>query len=178
MRTSTKAMAWVTATAAAAAISWAGVNLVLREAVFGPPDTVFLPAPANSRPEPGVLPPVSTQPPAAGPVTAPSQKAPASAGRSAAPSASAPGSPTPAAPSAPATGAGDGRSYTVRGGQVALSLGPDSATLLSATPGPGWAVKTWRTDTWLRVDFTKDGRTSSVFVTWNGHPPVVDTYEQ
>ncbi|MER8185846.1 hypothetical protein [Kitasatospora sp. NPDC094015] len=187
MRIRTLATAWLAATAAAAAISWAGVNLVLREAVFGPPDTVFVPDRTGAHP--GALPPVpaAAAAPSAGPpaTTAPRSTGPsaptpspsAAAPRTATPSATATASAT-AAASATAGGSGDSRGYTVRGGQVALALGRDSATLISASPAPGWAVRTWRTDTWLRVDFTKDGHTSSVFATWNGHPPLVETYEQ
>ncbi|KDN82023.1 hypothetical protein KCH_61770 [Kitasatospora cheerisanensis KCTC 2395] len=172
----TMTAAWVAATAAAAAISWAGVNLVLREAVFGPPDTVFLPAPANTRPGTPALIPATTLSPAATagrPTASPGRTATSSPSSSPSPSA------TPTVPSSvPPAATGPGRSYTVQGGQVSVSLGTDSATLLSTSPAPGWAVKVWRSDTWFRVDFTKDGRTSSVFVTWNGHPPLVDTYEQ
>ncbi|MFJ8039517.1 hypothetical protein ACIRBX_03255 [Kitasatospora sp. NPDC096147] len=193
MRMRTLTTAWLAATAAAAAISWAGVNLVLREAVFGPPDAVFVPARPGAIA--GALPPVST--PAAarstgratpapgatvglvpsGPV--PSGAAPTTPSASRSPRATAGVTTTPSAPPPAAAPEGaDSRGYTVRGGRVALALGRDSATLISASPGPGWAVQTWRTETWLRVDFTKDGRTSSVFATWNGHAPLVETYEQ
>ncbi|MFJ5229439.1 hypothetical protein ACIQBJ_06000 [Kitasatospora sp. NPDC088391] len=174
MRIRTMATAWLVATAAAAGISWAGVNLVLREAVFGPPDAVFVPDRTSAHP--GALPPLP------GPVPSAS-RTPGPAPSTGPPTATATGAPRSAAPS-PSTAvrttaaADDSRGYSVRGGQVALALGRDSATLISASPGPGWAVQVWRTDTWLRVDFTKDGRTSSVFATWNGHPPLVETYEQ
>ncbi|MCK9897734.1 hypothetical protein [Frankia sp. AgB32] len=59
-----------------------------------------------------------------------------------------------------AGGAGDGRG---------------SARLVSATPDPGWQVPAWQADGWLRVDFSHGGTTSSCFVTWNGHPPTVQT---
>lgn len=65
----------------------------------------------------------------------------------------------------------------MQGGQVVLDLGTESATLVSATPADGYAVQNWRQPQWLRVDFTSGDRTSSVIVTWNGHPPIVQTYE-
>ena len=68
-------------------------------------------------------------------------------------------------------------SYTVKGGQVVLSLGATAATLVSATPAEGYSVQVWQEDGWLRVDFSSSGGTSSVFATWNGHPPSVQTYE-
>ncbi|MGW4647966.1 hypothetical protein [Kitasatospora sp. NPDC004289] len=186
MRKRTLTLAWLTATAAAAAISWAGVNLVLREAVFGPPDAVFVPTRVAALP--GALPPVSTAA-RSGSGTGPATPAASPTARTAAPgvgpsatrSAPAPavtGTPTATGTPGGDAGGGESRGYTVRGGRVALALGRESATLISASPGPGWAVQTWRTDTWLRVDFTKDGHTSSVFATWNGHAPLVETYEQ
>lgn len=67
--------------------------------------------------------------------------------------------------------------YEVTGGRVVLSLGPASAHLISATPKPGYEVKDWSADGWLRVDLTTGEHGSAVFATWNGHPPTVETYE-
>jgi hypothetical protein len=36
-------------------------------------------------------------------------------------------------------------------------------------------VHTWHNSGWLRVDFTMGRRTSSLFATWNGHEPSVQT---
>ncbi|MGC0316303.1 hypothetical protein [Kitasatospora acidiphila] len=77
-------------------------------------------------------------------------------------------------PSAPG-GGGTVRSYLVPGGRVAVNLRPDSAELVSAVPDPGWQLQMWTGDQWLRVDFTQADSTNSVFVTWNGHPPDVQT---
>lgn len=76
-------------------------------------------------------------------------------------------------PSAP--GGGTVRSYLVPGGRVAVNPRPDSAELVSALPDPGWQLQMWTGDQWLRVDFTQADSTNSVFVTWNGHPPDVQT---
>lgn len=56
-----------------------------------------------------------------------------------------------------------------------LDLGATSARLVSATPEPGWQVRTWQAEGWIRVDFDNRTSTSSCFVTWNGHPPAVQT---
>ncbi|WP_158880316.1 hypothetical protein [Amycolatopsis anabasis] len=62
------------------------------------------------------------------------------------------------------------------GGRVVLDMGQASARLVSATPAAGWQVRVWEAAGWIRVDFTRgDGTTSSCFVTWNGHPPMVRT---
>ncbi|MFD2420865.1 hypothetical protein [Amycolatopsis pigmentata] len=61
------------------------------------------------------------------------------------------------------------------GGQVVLELGDTWARLISATPNPGWTMQNWQADGWLRVDFSNGTTTSSCFVTWNGHPPQVQT---
>ncbi|MCK9900382.1 hypothetical protein MXD63_09885 [Frankia sp. Cpl3] len=76
--------------------------------------------------------------------------------------------PTPAAAGAPAA-----QSYQLDGGRVVIETTEVSARLVSATPEPGWTVQAWQAEGWLRVDFSRDGRTSSCFVTWNGHPPSV-----
>ncbi|MGF1431161.1 hypothetical protein ACQRUO_32290, partial [Kitasatospora sp. LaBMicrA B282] len=95
--------------------------------------------------------------------------------------------PTPAAPdpAAASTDAGPAggpdpspgtvRSYLVPGGRVALDMQPADAELVSATPDPGWQMQMWNGDQWLRIDFTHGNSTNSVFVTWNGHPPDVQT---
>lgn len=67
------------------------------------------------------------------------------------------------------------KSYPVPGGKVALDIRPDKASLVSATPDPGWQMQVWNGDQWMRVDFTKGEQANSVFVYWNGHPPVVET---
>jgi hypothetical protein len=77
-------------------------------------------------------------------------------------------------------GAGNVHGYTVAGGQVVLDLGAASASLVSATPNAGWKMQLWASQPgWLRVTFTSDSGTaaSSVFCTWNGHPPTVQSYE-
>ncbi len=77
-------------------------------------------------------------------------------------------------------GGGDGggkvKAYTVTGGRVVFDLGTTSAELVSATPDAGWQMQVWKQPYWIRVTFTKAGKEMSVFCTWNGHPPLVETY--
>jgi hypothetical protein len=65
----------------------------------------------------------------------------------------------------------------VPGGQVVMDLSATQATLVSATPANGYSVQTWQETGWLRVDFSNASGTSTVFATWNGHPPTVQTYQ-
>lgn len=170
--------AWAAATGAAVALSWYGVHAVLSEAAVDRPQAVPLPtAPAAAlpslppaasgvaaspsgehRPSPSPSPPAaSTATTQSGPPTVPSpiRSQAASSKRSATPSTV--------------------RSYLVPGGRVALDIRPDSAELVSATPDTGWQMQVWNGDHWMRIDFTKDGAANSVFVTWNGHAPDVQT---
>ncbi|WP_327677356.1 hypothetical protein [Kitasatospora sp. NBC_00458] len=172
--------AWAAATGAAVALSWLGVHAVLTGAAFEQPTALPLPSPASAdgaRPSPT---PSATRPQSATPPEspAPTPTASATAPRPTAPVA--PPAPTAAAPSshrpAPATTTTSSvRSYLVPGGKVALDLRTDNASLISATPDSGWKMQVWNGPQWLRVDFTKDDQANSVFVYWNGHPPVVDT---
>lgn len=66
------------------------------------------------------------------------------------------------------------QAYPVSGGRVVFSLGASSAELVSATPATDWRMQVWKTDFWIRVTFTKDGREVSVFCTWHDHPPLVE----
>lgn len=82
------------------------------------------------------------------------------------------------APASPAA-SGEVKSYPTRGGRVVLELAEASAKLVSATPEPGWSMQVWTNPEWIRVDFSDGaGATVSVFCTWNGHPPVVETVDQ
>ncbi|GAA2241843.1 MULTISPECIES: hypothetical protein [Kitasatospora] len=163
--------AWVAATSAAVALSWLGVHAVLADAAFEEPRAVPLPSPSG-RP----VDDPSTPPPAIGEPTA-------AASGSAGPDSASPTPSAPPSPSSPAPGVAHSsqpadtsvRSYLVPGGRVALDMRPDRADLVSAAPEPGWQMQVWRQEGWLRVDFAQGGRVNSVFATWNGHPPNVQT---
>ncbi|KJK58139.1 hypothetical protein [Saccharothrix sp. ST-888] len=167
--------AWVAATSAAVALSWLGVHAVLADAAFEQPRAVPLPSPGGRAAD---APPTPQAEPATIGTAASARPADPSSG-SPAPTAS----PEPRSPS-PSTGTGTGsrpsadssvRSCLVPGGRVALGMEPDRAELVSAAPEPGWQMQVWRQEGWLRVDFTQGSKVNSVFVTWNGHPPEVQT---
>jgi hypothetical protein len=165
------AVAWMCATAAAVGVSWLGVRTVVHDAVMKPVQ-VQLPAsvvPTGTPPPTehmtAILPtsttsvrPTTTTPPAttttSSPVATTTTTAPAT------------------------TTDANVHRYAVKGGEVVLSMTSTQATLVSATPADGYSVQAWQETGWLRVDFTSGNATSSVFATWNGHPPSVQTYEQ
>ncbi|MEH6373141.1 hypothetical protein V7793_02060 [Streptomyces sp. KLMMK] len=174
-----QALAWMLATAAAMAVSWYGVRTVLAGTAYEPPRALPIsgtaaPAigePASSARTPG--PPPSPAPPGT-PSPSGKQLAPP------APDTSTPGSgpgsaQSPEAQSRP--GSGEVKSYPVRGGRAVFDLGEKSAALVSATPEEGWQMRVWKQSAWIRVDFMAGTKTTSVFVTWNGHPPRVQTVE-
>ncbi|MFC4511536.1 hypothetical protein [Streptomyces ehimensis] len=149
-------LAWALATMVAMALSWYGVRTVLTDTAHEPPRA--LPAPAPTPPQPA--PPLPPLPPAASAVR---------------PSPSPPTPPPPSVAASPAGGAV--RSYPVRGGRAVFALGETSAALVSAAPDEGWRMRVWKQVGWIRVDFTTGPRASSLFVTWNGHPPLVRAVE-
>jgi len=185
---------WAVATGLAVLVSWFGVRLALPSeaakdaARTVPVDRLTLPSPshapgASGSPAPMLVP---TSPPAVSPASAgPSAgaQAPSGAGASGRPAATAAlatgaAGETPVPPPASAGAAADGaeiQSYELTGGRVVLAMTAASARLVSATPDAGWRVQAWQAEGWLRVDFSRDGTTSSCFVTWNGHPPSVQT---
>lgn len=69
------------------------------------------------------------------------------------------------------------KSYTVTGGRVVFDLGESSASLVSATPDGNWQMQVWKQSEWIRVNFASGERTTSVYCTWNGHPPTVQVVE-
>jgi hypothetical protein len=158
-RTLLRFAAWAGATVGAMAVSWLGVHSVLTTDATGQvSEAIPITAPASTTSAPAA--PSPTPAPPAG--TAPaSVRSPSS-------------SPQPTTTTT-SSAAGNVHSYQLTGGRVAVELGTTSATLVSATPEAGWQVKAWQTDGWLRVDFSRDDKTSSCLVTWNGHPPTVQT---
>lgn len=166
---------WAAATAVAVTLSWFGVHSVLRRTAYGPPRALRIAA--------------QTQPPAISSAThspkpVPKSPDPRRTPTSVPSSVPAPPQPPPGTPQATKTaadpGAGNVHGYTVAGGEVVLDLSATSASLVSATPNAGWKMQLWASQPgWLRVTFTSDSGTaaSSVFCTWNGHPPTVQSYE-
>ncbi|MGW4380329.1 hypothetical protein [Kitasatospora sp. NPDC004531] len=193
--------AWAAATGAAVALSWLGVHAVLADTVFEGPVALPLPSTATSPPGPAAsLPPApgTTDTPPAGTGSPGATGTPGGAGTSGSspgsttprpgpdPTAGPPRSPSPTrSPSSPSHGGsasmlsspssttGTVRSYLMPGGRVAIELREHDAELVSATPEPGWTMQVWRGDQWMRINFSRDDRVSSVYVTWNGFEPTV-----
>ncbi|MCX5263715.1 MULTISPECIES: hypothetical protein [unclassified Streptomyces] len=168
-------LAWSLATGAAVTLSWWGVHTVMAGTAYDPPRALPLVADAAVR-EP--------KPPAAsasgpGPSAGPSAGASRGPGRTT-PVAPAPsdtataGSPSPSGPGASGTARSSVRSYDTDGGRVVFDLGKTSATLVSATPGAAWSVQVWKTESWIRVEFSSGADRVSVFCTWHDGPPRVE----
>ncbi|MFE3517185.1 hypothetical protein [Streptomyces sp. NPDC059166] len=178
-------IAWSLATGAAVTLSWWGVHTVMSGTAYDPPRAVPISVGARggqetdvpvsssthrARPTPSAGSPAPADTPSPSPSSAPSRRP------SSRPAATRPSRPE---PSAPRAAADDVKSYPTRGGRVVLELADDSAKLVSATPEPGWSMQVWTEPEWIRVDFGDGaGSTVSVFCTWNGHPPMVETVEQ
>ncbi|OPC83658.1 hypothetical protein B4N89_24375 [Embleya scabrispora] len=174
---------WLAVTAVAVALSWWGVRSVLRETVFEPPrppspvagdvppPSVSTPPPTPSAPPtseaPDLISAVNRTPPPTSPSPPPTTIPPTTKAPPAAPPAQLREQPPAAAV----------QSFEVRGGRASFRYQATTATLIAASPNPGWAVKVWPGDRWIRVDFVRHGQTSSVFVVWNGHDPMASTYE-
>lgn len=160
---------WVLATGLAVLISWFGVERALPSgAIADVPRTVTV----DRAESPSVTPsPTGTGAPASAPPSAtepPSPVGPAS-------SAAVGRSTRPAAPAPTTASDTDIQTYQLTGGRVVLEMTSTSARLVSAIPDQDWRVQAWQADGWLRVDFSRGDTTSSCFVTWNGHPPTVQT---
>jgi hypothetical protein len=163
------AVAWMCATAAAVGVSWLGVRTVVHDAVMKP---VQLQVPATSVP--------TGSPPPTERLTAVSPTPSTSVRSTTTTPSTTTATPTTTHRTTTTTTTTDAdvHRYTVKGGEVVLSMTQTRATLVSATPAAGYSVQVWQETGWLRVDFTSGNATSSVFATWNGHPPSVQTYEQ
>ncbi|MBQ1096926.1 hypothetical protein KBY55_12665 [Streptomyces sp. b94] len=174
-------LAWLLATGAAVTLSWWGVHTVMAGTAYDRPRALPItaadasvrearesedaggsgtsasstrrPSPSDSpSPEPSGTP---DEPPPTPSRTAPSASA------------------DPAASPSPTT-SGRVRSYDTDGGRAVFDLGTSSASLVSATPGAGWSMQVWKTESWIRVEFTSGADRVSVFCTWHDGPPRVE----
>ncbi|ARF72707.1 hypothetical protein B7C62_10790 [Kitasatospora albolonga] len=180
------ALAWSLATGAAVTLSWWGVHTVMTGTAYDPPRAVPISVGAGSPKRIGqsTEEPVVSSTYRASPSPSPSARgstpdpSPSAARPSRTPSSAAA---KPLAPSRAATASGEVKGYRTAGGRVVFELGSSSAKLVSATPEPGWSMQVWTNDAWIRVDFNDgggvDGKTYSVFCTWNGTPPMVQVVE-
>ncbi|MFJ8195453.1 hypothetical protein [Streptomyces sp. NPDC096152] len=160
-------LAWTLATGAAVTLSWWGVHTVMAGTAYDPPRALPITAAGAAAPasDPSAS---STRRPA------PSKSASARPSRSPRPSATATKPTSPARLSPSPGDAGRVRGYDTGGGRVVFDLGPASASLVSATPGTGWSMQVWKTESWIRVEFTSGADRVSVFCTWHDGPPHVE----
>ncbi|MGY4278110.1 hypothetical protein ACVILE_004290 [Streptomyces sp. M18.1] len=183
-------IAWLLATGAAVTLSWWGVHTVMAGTAYDAPRALPITAAdasvrdgadddgkgpdgkddggeslASSTSRPSPSPSVSASPTPSGtprePGPAPSRTAPSTT------------PPRESADPPPAT-SGRVRSYDTDGGRAVFDLGPSSASLVSATPGSGWSMQVWKTESWIRVEFTSGADRVSVFCTWHDGPPRVE----
>lgn len=162
-------LAWLLATAAATTLSWWGVHTVMAGTAYDPPRAVPITA-AEAAAHASAQPPA---PPAPTPTPTPTPR------RTSTPPPPTPTrtAPTPTAtptPPAPTTPSGDVKAYDTGGGRAVFDLGPASATLVSATPGTGWSMQVFKTETWIRVEFSRSTDRVTVFCDWHDGPPHVD----
>ncbi|MFI1966073.1 hypothetical protein ACH429_18530 [Streptomyces pathocidini] len=182
------AAAWSLATGAAVTLSWWGVHTVLSGTAYDPPRALPIPSNATSGSEPagGAEPQSSStrRPKSPSPSGMKTEKPPQTPNKpdadgddtveSADTGSSQPSTRPPSTPPETPTATANVKSYAPQGGRVAFDLGESSAELVSATPDSGWQMQVWKQTEWIRVNFTKGENTTSVFCTWNGHPPKVE----
>ncbi|MDH6450412.1 MULTISPECIES: hypothetical protein [unclassified Streptomyces] len=156
-------LAWTLATGAAVTLSWWGVHTVMAGTAYDPPRALPITAGRATTQE---------SKPLASPTPTPSKRAAPS--RSPSPTLSASSArPTPSKSPSP-TASGQVRSYDTDGGRAVFDLGETSASLVSATPGTGWSMQVWKTESWIRVEFSSGADRVSVFCTWHDGPPRVE----
>ncbi|MCZ4606311.1 hypothetical protein ACWHLZ_14540 [Streptomyces chartreusis] len=162
-------LAWSLATGAAVTLSWWGVHTVMAGTVYDRPRA--LPITAADATTQGSKPLASsTQSPKAPPASKSPSTKPTGKPRTPTPSSK----PTTSAPDPSPTSSGQVKSYDTDGGRVVFDIGDASATLVSATPGSGWSMQVWKTETWIRVEFAAGADRVSVFCTWHDGPPRVE----
>ncbi|MCX5402315.1 hypothetical protein [Streptomyces sp. NBC_00102] len=175
-------LAWTLCTGGAVTLSWWGVHSVMTEPAYVPPRALPLltasPSPAAAAPLPSrTSPPVSAAASPASRAVSPSASpaVSAAAGRAAAPDAAGATVAATVRPPTAAPAGGRVEGYDTAGGRAVFDLGTTSATLVSATPKAGWSMQVWKTESWIRVEFTSGPDHVSVFCTWHDGPPSVET---
>ena len=167
-------LAWSLATGAAVTLSWWGVHTVMAGTAYDPPRALPIAAAEANSPQPLVSATARARP-SQSPKRTPTAPSPTAARRktsvSPSPARSASGSPA-AKPSA--TGSGQVKSWDTAGGHVVFDLGVSDATLVSASPKTGWSMQVWKTETWIRVEFTSGTDKVSVICAWHDGPPHVE----
>ncbi|MFH9013856.1 hypothetical protein ACH4C6_21060 [Streptomyces sp. NPDC017943] len=164
-------MAWLLATGAAVTLSWWGVHTVMAGTAYDPPRA--LPIKAADAAARVSEPPAAPSPKSPPPKRRTPGTPPASGKASPAPARTPGPSRAPSPTAAPAT-TGEVKSYDTEGGRAVFDLGKASASLVSATPGAGWSMQVWKTESWIRVEFASGADRVSVFCTWHDGPPRVE----
>jgi cytoskeletal protein RodZ len=166
-------LAWSLATGAAVTLSWWGVHTVMAGTAYDPPRALPLTAGDTATQESEPRSSATSRPAPSGSPSKSASPTPSRPPRSPSPSGSAPATSAPPSPSGQVT-SGQVKSYDTDGGRVVFDLGKTSATLVSATPGAGWSMQVWKTETWIRVEFASGADRVSVFCTWHDGPPRVE----
>ncbi|MGN9756378.1 hypothetical protein [Streptomyces sp. SD31] len=161
-------LAWSLATGAAVTLSWWGVHTVMAGTVYDRPRALPITAADATTQESKPL-ASSTQRPT--PPGSPAPKPGKTPRTTPTPSKTPPRTPS---PSPTPTASGQVKGYDTDGGRVVFDIGETSATLVSATPGAGWSMQVWKTETWIRVEFGSGADRVSVFCTWHDGPPRVE----
>jgi len=160
-------LAWSLATGAAVTLSWWGVHTVMAGTAYDPPRALPITAADATTQESKPLASSTSRPsPSGTPADSPSPTPTPAASRT-----PVRGGP---APSGSATASGQVKSYDTDGGRAVFDLGTTSASLVMAAPAAGWSMQTWKTDTWIRVEFTSGTNKVSVICTWHDGPPHVE----
>ncbi|WP_030895805.1 MULTISPECIES: hypothetical protein [unclassified Streptomyces] len=164
-------LAWLLATGAAVTLSWWGVHTVMAGTAYDPPRALPVQAAeaaeAAGQKSKALTPPTRKASPAPRKPSTRKPSTPPPASREPAPAPSRPARPSPSP-------TGQVRSYDTDGGRAVFDLGPASASLVSATPGAGWSMQVWKTESWIRVEFSSGADRVSVFCTWHDGPPRVE----
>lgn len=171
---------WLAVTASAVTVAWFGIDSVVgAQDVVSP--QLLTPVDANGAAGPvladgapsGSGAGQTAQPLPTTPAAPSSRPAPTS-GPATAPATSAPAVPALPPPTATASPDGQVRRFSMVGGAVVAQFDGDDVTFVSATPTPGYQMKDWIEQGWLRVDFTETSDNDivySLFITWNGYSP-------
>ncbi|MFF4258497.1 hypothetical protein ACFY1L_45655 [Streptomyces sp. NPDC001663] len=159
-------LAWSLATGAAVTLSWWGVHTVMAGTAYDPPRALPITAADATTQESKPLASSTARP-------SPSETASVKPSPTPTPTPSRTPSKSPT-PSTSPSASGQVKSYDTDGGRAVFDLGRTSASLVMAIPATGWSMQTWKTDTWIRVEFTSGTDKVSVICTWHDGPPHVE----
>jgi hypothetical protein len=167
-------LAWSLATGAAVTLSWWGVHTVMAGTAYDPPRALPIAAAEANTPEPLVSATARARPSRTTKrTTTPSRTATHRAANSS-PKPTKPASSSPAPKPSATAPDGTVKSYDTDGGHVVFDIGAATGTLVSASPKTGWSMQVWKTESYIRVEFTSGTENVSVFCTWHDGPPHVE----